>query len=377
MEILLKGDFMVKTKISSLEAIMLILTLVISHSILSLPNEILTKYNSASLLNLLYLGIIATLISLLIVNLFKHFPGLDIVDISNVLGGTWLRNAIGITFIIYFILTSSVLLRDFCESIKIIYYPITNITFIVAFVVIAVCIANSLNFNATIKTNRIILPLALISIVFLFITNINNFRPQRIFPILGSGFFNTFILGLSNIASFGGIAYLYFLPPLLKNPTDFKKIAVTSMITTTVYLIFTVATLLFIFSFFLNISEISPLYNATRYIEFGSFFQRLESVFLLIWILVFTCYLSISLKMATYIFQKLTNLNDSKTLVPILGLLTFGISIIPNNLAISQFFENNIYPSLMIGIVLFLSLGILILANFYKKHSNTQKSSTS
>ncbi len=377
MEILLKGDFMVKTKISSLEAIMLILTLVISHSILSLPNEILTKYNSASLLNLLYLGIIATLISLLIVNLFKHFPGLDIVDISNVLGGTWLRNAIGITFIIYFILTSSVLLRDFCESIKIIYYPITNITFIVAFVVIAVCIANSLNFNATIKTNRIILPLALISIVFLFITNINNFRPQRIFPILGSGFFNTFILGLSNIASFGGIAYLYFLPPLLKNPTDFKKIAVTSMITTTVYLIFTVATLLFIFSFFLNISEISPLYNATRYIEFGSFFQRLESVFLLIWILVFTCYLSISLKMATYIFQKLTNLNDSKTLVPILGLLTFGIAIIPNNLAISQFFENNIYPSLMIGIVLFLSLGILILANFYKKHSNTQKSSTS
>ena len=377
MEILLKGDFMVKTKISSLEAIMLILTLVISHSILSLPNEILTKYNSASLLNLLYLGIIATLISLLIVNLFKHFPGLDIIDISNVLGGTWLRNAIGITFIIYFILTSSVLLRDFCESIKIIYYPITNITFIVAFVVIAVCIANSLNFNATIKTNRIILPLALISIVFLFITNINNFRPQRIFPILGSGFFNTFILGLSNIASFGGIAYLYFLPPLLKNPTDFKKIAVTSMITTTVYLIFTVATLLFIFSFFLNISEISPLYNATRYIEFGSFFQRLESVFLLIWILVFTCYLSISLKMATYIFQKLTNLNDSKTLVPILGLLTFGIAIIPNNLAISQFFENNIYPSLMIGIVLFLSLGILILANFYKKHSNTQKSSTS
>ena len=377
MEILLKGDFMVKTKISSLEAIMLILTLVISHSILSLPNEILTKYNSASLLNLLYLGIIATLISLLIVNLFKHFPGLDIVDISNVLGGTWLRNAIGITFIIYFILTSSVLLRDFCESIKIIYYPITNITFIVAFVVIAVCIANSLNFNATIKTNRIILPLALISIVFLFITNINNFRPQRIFPILGSGFFNTFILGLSNIASFGGIAYLYFLPPLLKNPTDFKKIAVTSMITTTVYLIFTVATLLFIFSFFLNISEISPLYNATRYIEFGSFFQRLESVFLLIWILVFTCYLSISLKMATYIFQKLTNLNDSKTLVPILGLLTFGIAIIPNNLAISQFFENNIYPSLMIGIVLFLSLGILILANFYKKRSNTQKSSAS
>ena len=95
------------------------------------------------------------------------------------------------------------------------------------------------------------------------------------------------------------------------------------MITTTVYLIFTVATLLFIFSFFLNISEISPLYNATRYIEFGSFFQRLESVFLLIWILVFTCYLSISLKMATYIFQKLTNLNDSKNTCANIRIINF------------------------------------------------------
>ena len=227
--------------------------------------------------------------------------------------------------------------------------------------------------NATIKANKIILPFALISIIFIFITNMSNFVPQRIFPILGNGFFKTFLLGLSNIASFDGIVFLYFLPPLLKNPADFKKISIISTIITSIYLIFTIATLLLVFSLFTKIHQISPLYNASRYIEFGTFFQRLESIFLLIWIMVFASYLSITLKFSTYIFQKITLLTDTKILIPVLGLLLFGIALLPNNLAISQYYEAHIYPILMLGISIFLSLSILIFANIFKKGVNFKK----
>ena len=51
--------------------------------------------------------------------------------------------------------------------------------------IIAVCIANKFNFNSTLKTNLIILPLVLAGMIFLFFANIQNFSPQRIFPILG------------------------------------------------------------------------------------------------------------------------------------------------------------------------------------------------
>ena len=364
---------MTKTKIGSLEAIMLVLTIVISHSSLALPNDVLTNYHSASIINIIYVSIFALLLVLLIVRLFKKFPGMDIIDISEYAGGKILKNLIGVVFITYFIVSSGFILRIFCESIKIIYYPMTNITFLIALFVIAVCIANSLNFNATIKANKIILPFALISIIFIFITNMSNFVPQRIFPILGNGFFKTFLLGLSNIASFDGIVFLYFLPPLLKNPADFKKISIISTIITSIYLIFTIATLLLVFSLFTKIHQISPLYNASRYIEFGTFFQRLESIFLLIWIMVFASYLSITLKFSTYIFQKITLLTDTKILIPVLGLLLFGIALLPNNLAISQYYETHIYPILMLGISIFLSLSILIFANIFKKGVNFKK----
>lgn len=354
------------TKIGQVEAIMLILTIIVTHTVLSMPTDILNNYKSASILNLIYVGIIAIIISYFIYKLFKKFPSMDIVDISEFIGGKILKNIIGIIFICYFIISSSLLLRNFCESIQILYFPMTDITFIIALFVIALGIVNNLSFSASIKSNVIILPIALISVVFLFFTNIGRFVPERIFPLLGEGAYNTFILGLTNLGSFGGIAYLYFLPPMLKNYSKFKKICIISILATSLYLIFTVATLLFIFTFFTNVSEISPLYTATRYIEFGSFFQRLESLFLLIWILIFACYISIVCKFSVSILKKLTNISDTKPLINIFCLLIFTIALIPKNLAVTQFFESSIYKYLVLIIVLLLGIGILIFANIIK-----------
>ena len=243
----------------------------------------------------------------------------------------------------------------------------TNLMFIIAFFVIAIYFGNSLDFSATLKTNLLIIPVVIVSVIFLFVSNIEIFEPQKIFPVLGDGIYNTFVAGLINIASFGGISFLYFLPPLLKEPEKFKKIAIISIALSAIFLIFNIATLLFMFSFFLNISEITPLYAATRYIDIGVFFQRSESIFLLIWILDFACYLSITCKFAMSIFQKLTNIYTKKPLNPIFSMLVFAIALLPKNYAISQYIENKIYPYAVIFIVFLLGIGILVLANISKK----------
>jgi spore germination protein (amino acid permease) len=358
---------MSKSKIGTLEAIMLVLTVVVAHTMLSMPRNILVSTKSATIINLIFVSILAIILSYFIVKLLKKFPGQDIIDISEYLGGKVFKNIVGIIFILYFLVSSSILLRNFCESIKIIYYPMTNIFFILAMFVIAICAVNRLDFNASLKTNLLILPLVLASIIFLFFANMNKFVPERIFPIFGDGIFNTFVLGLTNLYAFGGIAYLYFLPPFLKEPEKMKKIAFLSIGMSAIYLILCVSTLLFMFSFFINTNEITPLYTATRYIEIGSFIQRLESVFLLIWILAFACYLSIVIKFVLTMFKKLTNIEAKKPLLDIFGLLILGISLIPKNYAISEKFETEIYPYLVLGIVIFLGFSILILANIQKR----------
>ena len=85
---------MSKYKIGNLEAIMLVLIIVVTHTISSLPRQLLVSTKSATILNLIYVSIIATLLAFLIFKLFKKFPGQDIIDISFFVGGKVFRNIV-------------------------------------------------------------------------------------------------------------------------------------------------------------------------------------------------------------------------------------------------------------------------------------------
>lgn len=358
---------MANQKISTISSIMITLSIVISYITSSLPRTFINETKSATLLNIIYITAIVLFLILLVCKLFKKFPGLDLLDISDFLGGNIFKNIVGGLFITYFIISSSMMLRNFCEGLVVVYYPLTSYVFIILMFIIALALTNKLGFNATLNTASIIFPIVLVSTILLFCGNLGNFSFRRIYPILGDGFYNTFILGLKNIGAFGGISYLYFLPPMLKEPEKFKKIAVISVICTSIFILLCVATLLFMFSFFISTAEIMPLFSAARHIEFGSFFQRFESLFLLIWIISFCCYLSITCKFSAHIFNKMFNLSDMKPVLSILVILIFGIALLPRNYTISNFFETNIYRYLRIAIGFVLGISILILANLKKK----------
>ena len=114
-------------KITTKQAIMLVVTVIVSHTIVTLPATLLQETKSATILNLIYVSILALVLAYLIYKLFKKFQGQDIIDISEYLGGSLLKNIVGAIFIVYFLSSSGILLRNFAEGLKVIYFPNTNI----------------------------------------------------------------------------------------------------------------------------------------------------------------------------------------------------------------------------------------------------------
>ena len=334
---------MTDSKITSTEAIFLVVTIFVAHTLSSLPQNLINNTKSSTIINLIYIGIIVTLISYLIYRLLKNFGSQDIIDISEYLGGKIFKNIIGCIFIIYLVISSSSLLKDFCEGLHIAFFPMTNVSYIIISFVIVLFVTNSLSFGSNIKAISIVFPIVLASIVFLFIGNISHFSYENFFPILGKGFVNTFITGIGNIGALGGIFLLYFLPPYLKKPEKMKKICILSVIIGSIYLILCLATIVFMFSLFVGTGKVLPLYSAARYIEFGTFFQRLESLFMVIWILEICCYLVIINRFSISIIQKLTNIEDQKPLAFIYPLLILGVSLLSKNYATIRYFESKIY----------------------------------
>jgi len=359
------------TKIGSIEAIFLILIVMVNHIILNLPQNILNKTDSASLLNLTFVFLIVLIIVAIICKLLKRFPNFDILDISEFLGGKTLKSIIGILFILYFLITSATFLRSFCESLKLIYFTRTPIAFLILLFIISIIITNRLGSNAVLRANVLIMPIVLFSIAFIFIANTDNFVYERVFPILGNGVSTTFFSGMSNLFAFGGIAFLYFVPPSLNRPEQLKKIAFTSIILSTIWLFLSVATLLFIFPSIVTTDEILPLYYASRFIEFGRFFQRLDAIFLLIWIVSMTSYLGIVMSFAVNTFKKITNFKYLYLIIYVFSLLLFMLALIPHNSAHIYFLENDLYKYNVLILVYGISLSILILANI--KHRRIAK----
>lgn len=65
---------MSNTKIGTFEAITTILTIIVAHTILSLPKNILTDMKSASIINIIYVSIIVIGLGYLIFRLLHNFP---------------------------------------------------------------------------------------------------------------------------------------------------------------------------------------------------------------------------------------------------------------------------------------------------------------
>lgn len=364
---------MENTKIGNAEAIALILTIVINHAVLNITKSIVSDMGSASILNIIYVSSIAIILAFVIYKLLKTFPTFDILDISNMLGGKILKTIMGILFFAYFIFFSSMLLKNIASSLQMIYYPYTNLFYIILFFVLGTVFCCSLKYNSVYRSNLLTLPILLVGIIFVFLANIKNFSIERIFPIFGNGYDNTFFIGLNSLFAFQGIAYLYFLPPMLKKPSSLKKICLISIIISAIYLLLCVATITLMFSNFVDTDDLLPIFSAVRYIQYGNFFQRLDSLFMLILIITFLSYLCVVVNTCSNILKKITPIKSHNYFIYICAILILILSIFPKNYALSTFFSNVVYKYAFFILVIAISLFILILANIQKKRNSQER----
>lgn len=356
---------MENTRIGKPEAISLIITIMVNHAILNITKTIVSTTNSSALLNTIYISIIALILSYIIYILLNKFPTFDILDISNFLGGKILKTIISILFFGYFIFFSATLLKNFVSCLQIIYYPNTNSFFIIMIFLIASVFVCNLKYDAIYRSNLLTIPFVILSIFILFLGNTGDFIFENIFPILGNGINETFFAGLSNLFAFQGLLHILFLPPHLKDVTELKKITLLSILFSALYLIISIGIILFMFDTTVTNTLLMPLYSAVRYIEFGTFFQRLDSVFILTWIISFVSYLSIIINSCCNILKKSVPISSTKFATVFIAFIMLVVTFFAKDYAVSTFFTDVVYKYAFF-IMLGISMAILLIAYIIK-----------
>ncbi len=360
-------------KIGYVEAISIITLVIINKVILILPKEIISNTGSAAWLNTIYVSILAVLLAWFISFLFKKFEGKDILDVGEFLGGPTLKTIIGILYIILLILVPIFVLKNFTETLKSIYFRTSPFIFILLFFIISTTIANHFSSKVLAKANLILMIVSFLGIALILVASIKNFQVDQLFPVLGYGFNETFIKGIGSLFSFSSIGYLFLFGPLLDKPKDLKKISILSIIASGIYLVSTVLCILLSFSFSFKSGESISLYLLTRTIDFGRFIQRIDAVFIFMWIISTLLYICFAIHFAIYLFKKLTKITDSSCMNYTVNLFILAVLLIPVGIATFNNIAGNLFKILTFGVLFIGSTLILIIANFKLKFIDIKK----
>lgn len=298
---------MENSKITKIEAIFLILIVMVNRIILNLPYSIIEVTKTGSPLNLIYIGIIGFIFVIVMNKLFEKFPSSDILDVSEYLGGNALKIFIALIAISFLFLSLYITLAEFSNLLEIIYFKKSPKIFILLFFTLASLIANLIGFRSIIKTICAIIPFTIISILITFFGATDNFEIYNFTPILGDGPKQIFIVGLQNLFSFSLVNFFIFFKPLLKNSYEFSKVTISSFLVAWILLFITIISIMCAFPMTQDTNAINYLYLLSKKISLGNFIQRIDALFILLWILSIFCYLSIVIFMMNVISKKITN----------------------------------------------------------------------
>lgn len=354
-------------KLGKVEAMGLNLAVISNNIIFNMTSVIFNSCGSGSWLNVLYVSILSILFMLVAIFLFKRFISYDILDVSEYLGGSWLKGIMAILFIVLFMSFSAVSLRYYVNDLHVIYYPEYNYLVLLLITFIPVIISSKIGLKAIYGTNLVVIPIAVLSIVLLFSISIRDFTWQRLFPAFGYGVKNTFVTQSLNVFAFNVIAYLYFLPPFLKDTKDFKKVTLFSVISCALYFILTTLALTMTFAYSFTADEALSLYLIARFATLGRFFQRIDAIFIFIWLLAFLSFVSLNVYLISYIIKKSFKLSNFKEIIGSVSLVMLGFTLFFKNISTVGSFTKNFFKPYSVLLIFVVSFLILIFANFKKR----------
>jgi len=311
----------------------------------------------------IYITVISLVLFLIISRLYKNFEGKDILDVAEFLGGNIGRILVGIIYVIDYVVIISVILREYGEDLKIISLVQSPISFVLVLFAIGMVFGAFFGLEPLVRLGAISVPVIFLGFLITVVGSIKYFNFSNILPIFGTGPVEILIEGPSRTSVFSGLTSLFLIAPFLRSHDNFKKSGFIGLILSG--LILTVGNLVYslVLPYPSTTSNFLPIYQLSRLIEYGRFFQRIESIFVLVWSMTALIYLSAGLFFSAYIYKKTFKLEYHRPLIIPFGIIIFTLSLIPKSLMETMFIDNSIIRKYAWTVTFGLTLVLLILAS--------------
>lgn len=223
--------------------------------------------------------------------------------------------------------------REFVEAVKVFFYPLSPPSFILIIFILAVMALLYFGLEVITRCASLFFWPIVAAFVIIFVFAVPLYETANLFPFLGHGLTQTVLTGLTRSSVYTDVIALAVFAGSLQGAKNFKKAGVTALILSGLIIGASIFFYTMAFPYKVSAENTIPLLTLTREIEYGRFFQRFESIFLLAWSVSALLTAAISLYAALSIYCKAFRMDDHRVLVLPLAVIMFCLAIMPRDIS--------------------------------------------
>ena len=360
-------------RVGNIGAIFLLVNGICMQLFLGFPRRMVDAGGTAGWMIPLYTSVISLILFFFISKLYSNFEGKDIIDVAQIAGGNIGRLVVGVILIADYAFILSILLRIFGENIKVFALNQSPLSFIIMTFIIVMAISAYVGIESIVRFNSLIVPIVATAFIIIILGNVNFMDVTNLFPILGTGPYEIFIKQISGISIYSSLSAIFLVTPFLGTYKDFKKIGYWGIIISG--LLLTLGTLLYVLvvPYPTSTEYLLPYLHLARYVYFGRFFQRVESIFMIAWTLAAFSYLSMGLYLLLYTVKKTFRLEYYTPLIIPIAVILYTVSFMPQSLMASVAIERQIVRNFAWVVTFAVPIVVLIMAKVIGRKKEGEK----
>jgi spore germination protein KB len=269
----------------------------------------------------------------LLFSLMARFPQQDLYQIFEAVTGKIVGKILILIFAVYLLYKAGITLAEFIAVLNVYSMPYTPQSVLVfAFLLLVVAMAY-VGLEGIARVAYVFFYPIMGSLFLLLLLAIPNYDYCYLTPLLGHGLLRTMETGVIRSAAYGEIVFLAVIINSIHGLKNFKKVGFITVISAGVIFSLCLSCILAAFQYTVGSEHLSGMYQLSRIIYFSRFLQRVESIFLFIWVISSLITVSFAFYLALSSYCRAFKIQNHRPLLLPFSILVFILVLYPDNIA--------------------------------------------
>lgn len=245
----------------------------------------------------------------------QRFPRQTLPQYAGILLGKSLGKIVGGTYVLYFLVVNILVIREFSVFLTNTLMPGTPEVVFSTIIVLIGAYAASKGIEVIARMAQFVLPLFVFTLVLLLGLAVPSMDLGKLQPFLEGGILPIIWGSVVPASWYGEIVVLVILLPMVNKPQEIKCQGALTLLAAAFF--FTADTLitLAIFGPYLTGDLLFPFWYLAKFIEFGSYLQRMESLIVLLWVVGIAIKVDVLYYLVCFSAAQVLNLRGYKPVV--------------------------------------------------------------